>query len=290
VPWLKRSNRLQLPDLNGLDFHVEGEGQGPSLLLLHGFTGSVRSWDAIRPQLARHFRLIAIDLIGHGQTSKPEDPGRYSLEWCTRDLVALLDQLGVEQVDVLGYSMGGRCALHLAVHAPERIRTLILESGSPGIEDAAERARRVQSDEALAQRILSSGIAAFVDEWEAQPLLALQPHVATEVRKQQHELRQRNDRVGLANSLRGMGAGAQEPLWSRLAELRVPVHLIVGERDSRYVAIAERMAQHLRRVEVTRVPVAGHTVHVDQPRVFTDHVLQALTNRVTPADFPMSTN
>jgi 2-succinyl-6-hydroxy-2,4-cyclohexadiene-1-carboxylate synthase len=283
-----------LPELNGLDFYVEveGEGRGVPLLLLHGCTGGVRSWDGVRSTLAQHARVVAIDLIGHGGSAKPEDPERYSLEWCTRDLLALLDKLGVESANVLGYSMGGRCALHLAVHAPERIGTLILESASPGIEDPTERERRGQSDEALARRILANGIAAFVEEWEAQPLLALQPHVATEVRTQQHELRLGNDPVGLANSLGGMGAGAQQPLWLRLRDLRVPVRLVVGERDGRYVAIAQRMAQLLAQAEVTTVPAAGHTVHLDQPQVFTDFVLQALalTNRVTPADFPMSTN
>jgi 2-succinyl-6-hydroxy-2,4-cyclohexadiene-1-carboxylate synthase len=272
----KLCSQPPLPELNGLEFYVEIDGDGPPLLLLHGFSGSVRAWDAIRRDLAQHLRLVAIDLIGHGQSASPSDARRYTLEWCTRDLPCLLDHLGLERVNVLGYSMGGRAALHFAVHAPNRIESLVLESASPGLADAAERERRIQSDEALAQRILSGGIEAFVAEWEAQPLLALQPHVGDDVRQQQHERRLRNDPVGLANSLRGMGAGAQQPLWSNLASLEMPVRLIVGERDRRYVEMAQRMMPHLPRAQLSVVAAAGHTVHLDQPRAFSELVRQAL--------------
>jgi len=191
---------------------------------------------------------------------------------------------------VLGYSMGGRAALHFAVTAPARVNRLILESASPGIEDHSERARRRASDDALAQRILDNGIEAFVAEWENVPLLALQPHVPEAVRQRQHALRLLNNPTGLANSLRGMGAGRQEPLWTSLAQLDSPVHLIVGSSDQRYVGVAKRMAGLLPRANLTVVENAGHTVHVDQPDSFVGCVRAALTNRVTPADFPMSTN
>jgi 2-succinyl-6-hydroxy-2,4-cyclohexadiene-1-carboxylate synthase len=170
------------------------------------------------------------------------------------------------------------------------VNTLILESASPGIEDHAERALRRASDDALAQRILDMGVESFVAEWENVPLLALQPHVPPPVRQRQHELRLHNSPTGLANSLRGMGAGQQRPLWNRLAQLDLPVHLIVGSSDQRYVAVATRMSALLPQARLTVVQGAGHTVHVDQPDTVVRLVRDALTNRVTPADFPMSTN
>jgi 2-succinyl-6-hydroxy-2,4-cyclohexadiene-1-carboxylate synthase len=262
--------------LNGLDFHIEVEGEGPPLLLLHGFTGSVRAWDDIRPQLARDARVIAIDLIGHGHSASPPDCARYTLEWCARDLAALLDGLQLDGVDLLGYSMGGRAALHFAVHMPERINHLFLESASPGIEDANERARRAQSDDALAERILARGLDEFVAEWEQQPLLALASHVSAKVRDRQHALRLQNTPVGLANSLRGMGTGHQTPLWSNLADLHVPVHLIVGAYDRRYVATAERMLELLPSSDLIVLADAGHTAHLDQPVAFV-HKVKKLT-------------
>src|SRR5579862_3588393 len=129
--------------LNGLEFHVEVDGRGPPLLLLHGFTGSVRSWDAVRPALTGQATVISVDLIGHGRSAAPPEADRYSLDWSVRDLRALLDRLELDAVDLLGYSMGGRVALHLAVHAPDRVRWLCLESASAGIEDPAERTRRI---------------------------------------------------------------------------------------------------------------------------------------------------
>jgi 2-succinyl-6-hydroxy-2,4-cyclohexadiene-1-carboxylate synthase len=176
--------------------------------------------------------------------------------------------------------MGGRAALHFAVTAPHRLDRLIPESASPGIDDPNERARRIAADDALAQRILDRGIAEFVEEWEQVPLLAPQPHVSDEVRRRQHSLRLANNPLGLANSLRGMGAGQQQPLWSRLGDLQLPVQLIVGERDTRYVATARRMAEMLPRAELAVVPDAGHTVHIDQPEEFVGVVTQALTTRL----------
>ncbi len=265
--------------LNDLDFHVEVEGRGsPALLLLHGFTGSGRAWGRARAAIAAFARVISIDLIGHGLSAAPGDASRYSLDWSTRDLVALLDRLELPAVDVLGYSMGGRVALALAVQAPERVSTLILESASAGIEDDLERARRVDSDAALAERIVRNGVAAFVAEWERLPILALGAHVAEDDRRQLTAERLQRDPLGLANSLRGMGAGQQVPLWERLPQLEQPTLLIVGQWDVRYQQLAEHMRAVLPRGQVAVVPQAGHTVHVDQPQAFVSLVRQAVAN------------
>jgi 2-succinyl-6-hydroxy-2,4-cyclohexadiene-1-carboxylate synthase len=251
-----------------VDLHVEIDGDGPPLVLLHGFTGSARAWDDILPHLAGLARVIRVDMIGHGQSPSPPDPARYSLDWAASDLLAVLDGLGLERVDLLGYSMGGRLALHFAVLNPRRLRRLILESASPGIEDDAERARRAASDDALADRIQHDGLAAFVAEWEQQPLLRPAVHVSEASRARQHALRLDNSTLGLANSLRGMGAGQQQPLWSRLGGLDLPVALVVGHDDTRYCAIGQRMQTTLSRAELTLVADAGHTVHLDQPPAF----------------------
>lgn len=266
--------------VNGIEFHVEVDGDGPPLLLLHGFTGSVRAWDEVRPALAASSQVIAIDLIGHGSSAAPREPRRYRLDWSTRDLAALLDALRLDRVHVLGYSMGGRAALHFAVHTPERVRSLIVESASPGLEEAAERRTRAGVDDALADRILDSGVPDFVKEWERQPLLQPAPHVSAAVRDNQHVQRLRNSSLGLANSLRGMGTGQQTPLWSRLPALKQPVLLIVGERDQRYRQIAERMQSLLPCANLGVVAEAGHTVHLDQPARFV-HLVEVALNSIS---------
>ena len=262
--------------LGDLALNVELAGTGPPLLLLHGFTGSIHSWDDVRPALSTFATTVCVDLIGHGASDAPPDPARYSLELAVRDLLRLLDTLGLERVNLLGYSMGGRLALLFALEAPERVSSLMLESASPGIDDPNERARRRASDEALAQRIESDGVPAFVAAWEAQPLLQLAEHVAPAVRQRQHAQRLRTSARGLANSLRGMGAGQQQPLWSRLGELELPVWLIVGQQDARYCAIARRLQAAVPHASLAICPAAGHTVHLDQPHLFANLVRRAL--------------
>jgi 2-succinyl-6-hydroxy-2,4-cyclohexadiene-1-carboxylate synthase len=261
---------------NDIRLNVETTGTGPALLLLHGFTGSAATWSRFVPQLAARRRTIAVDLIGHGGSVSPPDPARYRMERCVADLTALLDALVVERADVLGYSMGGRVALHLAAAKPERIRSLILESSSPGIADAAERNTRAAADDALADSIERDGLAGFVDRWERLPLFATQAALPNATREQLRRQRLRNNPRGLANSLRGMGAGRQESLWQRLPTLNTPTLLIAGELDAKYRAITGRMSEILPQAQVKIAPGAGHAVHLEQPEAFLDAVLQFL--------------
>jgi 2-succinyl-6-hydroxy-2,4-cyclohexadiene-1-carboxylate synthase len=215
-------------------------------------------------------------LIGHGRSDAPPDAERYRMKRCVSDLLAMLDALEVERADVLGYSMGGRVALHLATAAPARVGALVLESSSPGIADAAERQARVAADAALAESIQRDGIAAFVERWECLPLFASQASLPEDTRARLHAQRLRNDPLGLANSLRGMGAGQQESLWDGLASLDVPTLLIAGALDAKYCALAGEMLTLLPSARAVIVPGAGHAVHLEQPQSFAKNVLEFL--------------
>jgi 2-succinyl-6-hydroxy-2,4-cyclohexadiene-1-carboxylate synthase len=260
--------------VNDIRLNVEVGGAGRPLLLLHGFTGSAAAWLALAARLAPHRRTVAVDLIGHGQSDAPADAERYRMEQCVADLLALLDTMQIAQTDVLSYSMGGRVALQMAAAAPARVSALILESSSPGLADPAERQARIAADEALADSIERDGLAAFVDRWERLPLFASQAALPAEIRARQRAERMRNNPQGLANSLRGMGAGRQSSLWDRLSQLCMPALLIAGALDQKYCAIAEQMAQALPNVRKAIVPNAGHTVHLEQPDIFAAAVLE----------------
>ncbi len=258
---------MTLFDVKGTQFNVQVQGEGPAILLLHGFTGSAASWTPHLPAFEQ-FTTVAVDLLGHGDSDAPASPECYGMERCVDDLTSVLDQLGIDRVAALGYSMGGRAALQLALRTPERLWALVLESASPGIEDIAEREDRVRSDGVLADDIERNGIEAFVDRWQAIPLFASQDRLPTSGREKLRRERLRNSPVGLANSLRGAGAGAEEPVLSRLREIDTPTLLIAGALDQKYVALAHKMGEALPCVRTHIVPEAGHTTHLEQPDAF----------------------
>ena len=245
----------------------------PPLLLLHGFTGSGLNWEGHHRAFKQHFYTFTVDLLGHGDSESPADPERYHIELIARDLMDVLDVFEFPRVNLLGYSMGGRLALYTALTYPERINRLILESASPGLRTAAEREARIAQDEALAQRIETEGIEAFADYWTNLPLFATQ---TPEVRERLKRQRLRNNPVGLANSLRGMGTGVQPSLWDRLGALAMPTLLICGALDTKFSAINAEMHDLIPDSKLVVIPGAGHTTHVEQPERFRAEVLRFL--------------
>ncbi len=275
-------NRIEV---NGVHIGVIQSGttaqHAPVLVLLHGFTGSAASWEPLLNDLARSdLRIIALDLLGHGQSEAPEDPQRYSIEHCQADIIGLLEKLGIKQGEaiLLGYSMGGRIALYCAFSY--YFRALILESASPGLATVAERAQRRANDEALAELIEREGIEAFIAYWEQLPLFASQRNLPIECRNAQRAQRLNNRAHGLANSLRGVGTAVQPSLYQCLPELTLPVLLITGELDSKFCTIGQRMAQQLPQAQLQIVPDAGHTVHLEQPERFAALVQKFCTDQL----------
>jgi len=259
---------MSFVEVNGVRLHVVDEGRGEPILLLHGFTGSAASWDTVAKALVSRRRVIRVDLLGHGRSSCPVDPARYSLAQAAADLLAVMDARGVKRFTAAGYSMGGRAALHLALQAPERVQALVLESASYGIPDPAERAARRAQDEALAQRIEREGIEAFVAYWERLPLFETQRRLPPEVREAVRRERLGHSPAGLAASLRGAGAGVQECLAPRLKELTMPALIVAGSLDPKYCALAADMGRLLPNARVRIVEGAGHNVHLERPEEF----------------------
>jgi 2-succinyl-6-hydroxy-2,4-cyclohexadiene-1-carboxylate synthase len=247
-----------------LSYFVAGEGT--PVTLLHGFTQSGRSWLEVISKLPEGWMWIVPDLRGHGETrTRPGAP--CSMDACTRDLLMLWDHLGVARTHLVGYSMGGRLALHVAARRPERTLSLLTIGAHAGLEEGAREGRR-RGDEALAQRIEQEGLEAFVNHWSSLPLFAGMERRGPAFVAQARAERMTNHVAGLACSLRGMGAGVMEPLWDDLRNLAVPGTFVAGQLDHGYVTSARRLASTVPNGRVEVVPRAGHTVHQERPEAF----------------------
>lgn len=254
--------------VDGLRWEVRARGNGAPLLLIHGFTGRGSGWGAHATAFAREFRVIVVDLPGHGRSGVPHDAARASVERSADGLATILRRLDAAPAHVLGYSLGARVALRLAVAHPGVVRRLVLESPSAGLAGEAERSARRAADEGRATRLERGGIEAFVDEWEREPVFAsqatLSPARAAALRAQ----RLRNDATGLAVSLRGAGQGSMEPLHERLAAVRTPTLVIAGALDPTGRARAEDVADRIPAARLALIAMAGHAPHLETPSDF----------------------
>lgn len=250
--------------------HVEVEGQGRRLVLVHGFTQTGRSWGPVASELARHCEVVRVDAPGHGRSAA-----------LALDMVEGARCLGRTggPATYIGYSMGGRLCLHLALAEPHLVQALVLVGATAGIEDPGERRARQRHDEALAVELEQVGVAEFVRRWLAQPLFAGLDDTTAGV-----AARLENTVAGLAGSLRLAGTGAQEPLWTRLAELAMPVLAVAGRRDEVFRARAQAMAAAIGpNADVAVVPGAGHAVPGEQPERFVAVVRRFLNRTQTSA-------
>ncbi len=264
-------------EVDGLALNVDRYGMGPPVVLIHGFTGSRETWRPLVRALDAEFTTLSVDLVGHGLSGSPTEVDRYRMHRAVDDLAALLHRLGYERATWLGYSLGGRVALQVAARHPEVVSALVLEGATPGLADPGERAARVASDEALADRIERDGLDWFVDYWGSLPLWASQRETLSPVQHEALRAQRMSQRAtGLANSLRGMGTGAQEPVHARLAEIGVPVLLVTGTLDAKFSQIAREMAGSLPDATVRQIDGAGHAAHLEQPDEFHSLVLEFL--------------
>lgn len=245
---------------------VSGDPENTTILFLHGFLGSSADWKLVVEALHDNFCCVAADLPGHG-ASLVLPPEGYTTGGAAEAMVGLLDGLGVERPVIVGYSMGGRLALYLALRHPERCAGLFLESTTPGIEDGAERSVRRKTDEERARRLEIGDFDAFLQDWYQQPLFAPLAR-DEELLRRTIEQRRNNDPAGLARSLRGMGTGNQPSLWRELSGLRVPTLAVAGALDGKFVRIGRRMAEESLAARFTLVPNVGHNVHAEAPEAY----------------------
>lgn len=230
-----------------------GPRHGERFVFVHGFTQTGNSMKPIAEAIlqAGGRQAVVMDLPGHGGS----DGVRADL----RRIADMVARLGGEATYV-GYSLGGRVCLHLALMYPHLVRRMVLIGANPGIDDADERAVRRLSDDDIAHRIHEIGVPAFIREWTSQPLFG-----SLTLSEAEYADRCRNSADGLASSLTMAGTGAQGSLWPRLRELAMPVLALAGAEDLKYAAIAEQLAGMVLDGKWQLIHGAAHAAHLQQP-------------------------
>ena len=265
---------------------IEGRVGAPPLLFVHGFLGEAGDWDRMRTLLDPALAANCFELPGHGAAQPiAADAGGGPARWFAAAGERLRDActaLAARPV-LVGYSMGGRLALYTALRFPRAARGVIVIGADPGIEDAAARAERLARDEALARQLAAAGdraaFNAWLQRWYAAPLfgaLRHHPHFDDLLRR-----RLRARPASLAAALRGLSVAVQPVLWEALPRLPIPALFIAGADDTKYRAVADRIAALGAPWESAVCPGAAHAVHLEQPDAVAS-LIRAFVSRRTP--------
>lgn len=256
-------------EVGGIRLCAHVEGEGAPLLVLHGFTGDAASMHSVSEAFVSEMQVIRLELVGHGESDAPQDLAFYSMQACVEQIAGVVAALELNQAPhLLGYSMGGRAALSAAVAYPSLFSSLVLVGATAGISDPAARAERIVADEALAERIERDGLAAFVDRWMALPIFASQSRLGQTYLDAARAQRMRNRPHGLAQSLRGMGAGAQPPIFDSVSHVEKPALFVVGGEDEKFQNIARQLEAGMSHAEVSVLAGVGHAAHLEAPEEF----------------------
>ena len=245
-------------DRDGVKIHYEVHGDGPPLILTHGYSSTSQMWKDQVAALSRHHRLVLWDMRGHGQSDYPDDPKAYSEAATVGDIAALLDTVDAKRAIVGGLSLGGYMSLAFYRAHPERVSALLIIDTGPGFkkDDAREVWNKRARDTA--------------DRYDREGLAVLKS--ATRERSTASH----RDATGLARAARGMLTQRDARVIEVLPEIKVPSLVVVGADDTPFLAASDYMAAKIPGAKKVVIPAAGHAVNIDQPQAFIEAVLPFL--------------
>jgi pimeloyl-ACP methyl ester carboxylesterase len=249
---------MALIDRDGVKIYYEVTGEGPTLLLTHGFSASSHMWAGQREALGRHFRLVTWDMRGHGRSDYPSDQAQYSQGATVGDMAAVLDAVGAQTAIVGGLSLGGYMSLAFRLAHPERVRALLIIDTGPGFRN--DEAREGWNKYALRT----------ADLFESEGLVRLSES-SVEARTAPHR-----DASGVARAARGMLTQRDASVIDSLPGIAVPALVVVGANDKPFLAASDYMAAKIPGAEKVVIPNAGHAANIDQPDAFNSAVLAFL--------------
>ena len=255
-----------MPANQPLYYETHGSKASPAILMLHGFLGSSKDWFEVTDTLKSKFFCILPDLPGHGRTKSLSDSD-YAMQSTALSLLAILNQEEIKQAALVGYSMGGRLALYLALTHSEYFSKLILESASPGLKTEKERQARMASDAAVISNLKTQTIDEFITGWYSQPMFDTIRQVSGKF-EELLKNRSENKAENLSKSLKFIGSGVQPSLWDILPDLKQPTLLIVGANDNKFKSVACEMQERSEAISLATIASAGHNAHFERLQEF----------------------
>ena len=245
----------------------------PIILLLHGFMGNIYEFDQVIKLLCDDFSYLIIDLPGHGKTQVLDDE-YYTMPSTATAIIQLLNQLKINQCYLIGYSLGGRLALYLTLHFPSRFIKVILESASPGLATEMARLARIKSDAQIARKltkiIFIDDFYHFLNNWYQQPIFGKiknHPQYQSMIAS-----RLTNHPPNLVKSLQFMGTGSQPCLWELLTENTIPLLLLVGEKDEKFIDINIAITKKCQVAKLQIIHDVGHNIHLENTLAFVQNI------------------
>ncbi|MBE9034392.1 2-succinyl-6-hydroxy-2,4-cyclohexadiene-1-carboxylate synthase [aff. Roholtiella sp. LEGE 12411] len=265
-------------------FHYSliGNLNKPLITFLHGFMGDINEFDQAIKLLSNDFSSLILDLPGHGKTQVLGGDEYYTIENTAYALINLLDKLKITKCFLVGYSMGGRLGLYLTLHFPERFYKVVLESASPGLATEAERLERIRHDTQIARKLIRSTdrieFAAFISNWYNQKIFGYvknHPEYSHMI-----ESRLQNNPMELDKSLRFMGTGSQPSLWEQLKKNTIPMLLLAGEYDEKFIDINIKITKICEFCQLEIINHAGHNIHFENTLAFVQNVKKFLHSQL----------
>ena len=256
--------------VNNFQFHYSFRGNinQPVILFLHGFMGDSNEFNQVISLLSDQFCYLIVDLPGHGKTRILGGEECYTMSNTAHALINLLEQLNIKKCFLVGYSMGGRLALYLTLHFPERFSKVVLESASPGLKTKWDQLERTQRDFELARKLEESDFSTFLSSWYNQPLFSsIKKHPNFDILIAN---KLNNNPFELAKSLRNLSTGCQPSLWEKLEHNKNSLLLIVGEYDAKFRAINSEMATTCQFSTLEIVSNCGHNIHFENTKAFAE--------------------
>lgn len=255
-------------------YFSEGDSTKPVILFLHGFMGDIHEFKKAIMVLSKRFYCVAVDLPGHGNSYVNDQVNDqdcyYTIQFTANFVIKFLALLRVDRCFLVGYSMGGRLALYLALHYPQYFYKVVLESASAGLCNVSERSDRLDKDRKLATELESGDFQLFLENWYQQPIFASMRSRPDFM--QMFEQRLKNSPIRLAKSLRNLSIGVQPSLWEYLTANKLPLLLLAGELDIKFVQINRQMQQMSKFSKLEIIPNCGHNIHFENLDVFIEKI------------------